>query len=148
MWDSVTAPPEDQSDMNSGFPETVTEEHPYACIDGVRVSEPSSASSQRGGDGRWKSESPYHTVTEWTEPTASCEVDTALPVMDSEKAEELEFPAVQDDQPFIITDRTAIYAAVNRKNRSQKNNEETPVAQDTMVLDEDEAPPVPDKTFD
>ncbi|XP_026802626.3 uncharacterized protein LOC113546789 [Pangasianodon hypophthalmus] len=153
VWDFVTLP-EDQPNMNSGFTEIDSEEHPYACLDNVRVSGPSSPSHcDEADEDRWESESPYHMVTEWIEPTPTCDLATLLPVTDSEKAEELEFlfpplPAVQDDQPLINTDRTAIYAAVNRKNKSQKSNKEAPVVQDTMVLDEDEAPPVPEKIFD
>lgn len=146
-WDRVTPPLEDQPSMNSGF--TVMEEHPYACIDIVRDSEPSSPSpcDEAHGDRR-ESESPYHTVTEWTEPTTTTDLNTCLPVTDDEKTEVLEFPALQDARLLINTDQTAIYAEVNRKSKTQKSIEEAPVVQDTMGLDEEEAPPVPEKIFD
>lgn len=147
--DSITPPPEDQSDIKNGFTETVSEEHPYACIDNVRDNEPSSPSPcDEADEGRQESESPYHTITEWREPTASSDVTSFLPVTNSEKAEDSESPAVQDDQPLLSTDGAAIYAAVNRKTKSQRGIQEAPVKQDTPLLGDDEAPPVPQKTFD
>lgn len=147
-------PPEDQTNMNSGFPGTVSEDHPYACIDNVSVNGPSSPSPcDEADEDQWESESPYHMVTEWTEPITTSDLATFFPVTDSKKVEELGFlfpplPAVQGDQPLINTDRTSIYAVVHRNTKSQKSIEGAPVVQDTKVLDEDEAPPVPEKIFD
>ncbi|XP_060773432.1 uncharacterized protein LOC132883614 isoform X1 [Neoarius graeffei] len=149
-----TPPPEDPPNMNSGFSGAVSDEHPYACIDNVSVSGPSSPSLyDETHENQWESESPYHMVTEWTETANTCDLATFLPVTDSNKAQELRFifpplPAVQDGQSVINTDRTAIYAVVNRNTKSQKSIEEAPVEQDTKVLDENEAPPVPEKIFD
>lgn len=121
--------------MNSGFTETVNEEHPYACIDNVRVSEPSSPF--RCDEADEESESPYHSVMEWTDHTTTSGLDTFLP--EAEKPDKREFPVVQDDH--------AIYAKVKKKNKSQKSIEKA--LQEIMALDEDkdEAPPVPEKTF-
>lgn len=146
VWDSVTPSPEDQPGMNSRFTETVSEEHPYSCIDNVRDSEPSSPSPC--DEAEEEGESPYHTVTERTEPTATSDVTAFLPVTDGEKAEESKFPAVQDEQLLINNDRAAIYAVVNRTNKSQKSIKEAPAVRDATVSDEDEAPPVPKKTCD
>ncbi|XP_047657340.1 uncharacterized protein LOC125138947 isoform X2 [Tachysurus fulvidraco] len=145
VWECVTPPPED---INSVFMEAVSEEHPYECIDNVRVNGPSPC--DKDVEERWESGSPYHTVAEWTEPIATHDSPTLLPVTDCDKAE-LKFifpplPAIHDEK--MNTDRTAIYAEVNLKNKSRKSTEEAPVVQDTAVLDEDEAPPLPFKLFD
>lgn len=146
--DSITLPPEDQPDIKSKATETVSEEHPYACIENMRNSEPSSPTpGDEADEDRWDSESPYHTVPECTKPTASSDITSFLPVTDSEQTEESDSPAVQDVQPLIYTHRTAIYAAVNRKNKSQRSFK-APVEQNTALLGEDEAPPVPEKIFD
>ncbi|KAK2863834.1 hypothetical protein Q7C36_002988 [Tachysurus vachellii] len=149
VWECVTPPPED---INSVFMETVSEEHPYECIDNVRVSGPSSSSPcDEDVEERWENGSPYHTVAEWTDPIATYDLATPLPVTDGKKAEELKFifpplPAIHDEK--MNTDRTALYAEVNLKNKSRKSTEEAPVVQDTVVSDEDEAPPLPIKIFD
>lgn len=137
-WDSVTPPPDGQPDINSGFTETANEEHPYACIDNVIVSEPSSPFHCDEADE--ESESPYHSVMEWTDHTTTSGLDTFFP--EAEKPDKPEFPVVQDDH--------AIYAKVKKKKKSQKSIDKAPVPQEIMVLDEDkdEAPPVPEKTFD
>ncbi|KAF4070983.1 hypothetical protein AMELA_G00279650 [Ameiurus melas] len=148
VWDCATPPPEAQPNMNSGSTETVSEWYPYAFIDNVRVSGPSSPSAfDEVDEEQWESESPYYRVKEWTEHATTYDLTS---VTDSQKPEELEFNfppllGVPGDQPLINTDRTAIYAVVNRKNKSIK---EAPVVPDMSVLDEDEAPPIPEKTFD
>ncbi|XP_017310871.1 uncharacterized protein LOC108257523 [Ictalurus punctatus] len=147
VWDGATPPPEDQPNMNSGSTETVSEGYPYAFIDNVRVSGPSSPSAfDDAYEDQWERESPYYSVKEWTEHATTYDLTS---VTDSQKPEELKFnfpplPGVPDDQVLINTDRTAIYAVVNRKNKSIK---EAPVVQDMMVLDEDEAPPIPEKNI-
>ncbi|XP_058235755.1 uncharacterized protein LOC131346306 isoform X2 [Hemibagrus wyckioides] len=148
VWECVTPPPED---ISSVFTETVSEEHPYECIDNLRVSGPSSPSfCDEADEEQWESESPYHMVTEWTETADDYDLSTLLSGTDSEN--ELKFifpplPAVPDEK--INTNRTALYAEVNWKNKSRRSTEEAPVEQDTVVPDEEEAPPpVPEKIFD
>ncbi|KAM9435775.1 uncharacterized protein Hap1MRO34_001835 [Clarias gariepinus] len=143
---NITPPPEQQLNMNIGCTGTLSEEHPYACIGNVLFSGPSSPFPCNVADEKqWESESHYQMVTEYTESTTRDDLAILLPAIDSKKVEEFEF---MDDQLVITTDKTAIYAAVNRKNKSQKSIKEGSVVQETMVLDEDEIPPVPEKIFD
>ncbi|KAI5090325.1 hypothetical protein C0J45_19186 [Silurus meridionalis] len=148
----VKPPPEAPPHMTSGFTETVGEEHLYACIYNLRESEPSSPAPCDGAnEDQCEVESPYLTVTydEWTDSTAC---GLTMLGTDSEKEEELKFifplPAVHDDLPSVNPDTSPIYAVVNRKIKSPKLLQEAPIVQNSTVLDEDEAPPVPEKIFD
>ncbi|XP_046691646.1 uncharacterized protein LOC124376546 isoform X2 [Silurus meridionalis] len=148
----VKPSPEAPPHMTSGFTETVGEEHLYACIYNLRESEPSSPAPCDGAnEDQCEVESPYLTVTydEWTDSTAC---GLTMLGTDSEKEEELKFifplPAVHDDLPSVNPDTSPIYAVVNRKIKSPKLLQEAPIVQNSTVLDEDEAPPVPEKIFD
>ncbi|TSN30231.1 hypothetical protein Baya_9460 [Bagarius yarrelli] len=139
VFKSVSPPTEDMKSV-------LNEEHLYECIDNIRVNGPSlPPPTDKAEENWWETESPYDTVKEWTGPTATHDFATVI-------EEEIKFifpplPAVQDETS--CPDRIVLYAEVNKKNKSQKSTEgQATIVGNNVVLDEDEAPPIPDKIFD
>ncbi|KAL7872037.1 hypothetical protein SRHO_G00070200 [Serrasalmus rhombeus] len=134
-----------------------SEEHPYECIGMVNVSEPSPlSSSDEATEDQFGSESPYQTMAEPGEPVAGYS-STSLTVLNNGQAEKpgtlfLSLPAAQDSQGLTGSESTAVYAAVNWKNKTIKLVE-FPILPATLALDGDDvteeaAPPIPEKHFE
>lgn len=150
---------EDQSNTNEIFTDhmysvpglEVSEEHPYESIGMGSMGMPS-PSNEAAAD---QSESPYETVKESGEPAAG-HSSTPFTVMDSGQAEKpglliTSLLTAQGGQSSNGPEKAAVYAEVNRKNKSMKL--EFPIPPSTIVADEDDvteeaAPPVPEKMFE
>ncbi|KAG9282654.1 hypothetical protein AMEX_G1343 [Astyanax mexicanus] len=156
LKDHETQDTEDQTNVKSSPWLEPSNEHLYESIGIGRVSEPSSSHQAPEDQQSENSEDPYETVRDPRDPAAG-HVCKSSAVMDNKVTDNpgqifQPFPARQDSKGLVGSEITDVYAAVNFKKKSLKIKE-LPVSSDTIAqaeddIDEEPAPPVPEKMFE